>query len=264
MFLKKEKIFVKELFESRKKNIYKIMQTEFAEFDEEFALEKLKKIIDENSNPFSFFTSDEIEKIKVNSVFSDELIWKWCLVYSILQYNFLDGFDKKGFRLRDTNSQTLKKILVDFPIADRNSKKLLIEKIRDLDITKKYERIVDINVLYEFMSIKNEGFLDDPLFKKGFLATMLFNEIKGSNEFQEGPCIDYHILNIFTSLINPKNKSIIFLDIPIFEKRLILFYLILKLNEKFNYSFKKIDNALFGYSRSKNRLIFECENTTWY
>ena len=114
------------------------------------------------------------------------------------------------------------------------------------------------------MSIKNEGFIDDPFFKKGFLAAMIFNEIKRMNVFQEGPCIDYHLLNLFDELINSKNESIIYINLPIFEKRLIMFYLILKLNEKFGYSFKAIDNALFGYSKNKNKLIFECENTTWY
>ena len=196
----------------------------------------LIRIYNENESNFKLFSDEDIEKIK-SKFDSEEAIWKWCLLNASLQFHFIDTdeLNKFGYRIRNTNSRTINDLLINFPDPED-----LKRKIKSMDINMKKERIEIIDKINDFPSIRNEVFTEDPLFKKGFLAIMFYNAIMGTN-YQSGPCIDYHMINLFREISGSQND--------IFINRFQMFYLIVSLKEELNTTYDEIDRRLFGYSK---------------
>ncbi len=245
--------FLSEVYKSRSKNLKKIYEHSFEIFYKEKLKPKFEKILKDEKNKFSFFPDLFKEYIIKN--FDENQIWRWCMLNASLQFQFID----KGYRVRDFNSQTLNDFMMNnVLIVLDNDKDKLINFINRSDVNKKKERINIINSLYDRITISSEVFTEDPLFKKGFLAALFYNDIFKKNRAQAGPCVDYHLMTWFNDLGLQwrDHKSL----------RLSVFYLIDKLSEDYSINFNEIDNLLFGEARHHNstRIKFTSEDTVWY
>jgi len=249
--------FMKTLYKTRKENLKTIMESvssfNYIKYDD--IIIEIKEQILNTENEFSFF--NEKFKQEITQRFNINEIWRWCLLNASLQFNFLDN----QFRLRNVNSKTINEILMD-DILIVKSERTILNIINDLDISKKAERKKIIKKLFNNFNIRNEVFTDDPLFKKGFLAGMFYNDITNTNTFTGGPCVDYHLITYFTNKYPNLSNDI-------FELRMQIWFILDQVHKKTSINFNKIDNKIFAIAREFNQkntksIKLITIDTTWF